>query len=124
MGVALALGAAMASPASAASAPSADPIVCIGDSFMSNTGSVGVGVMHFWDGRYGADGRQAYDGVLYPGEGTCSKWRWTTVQGIYVGSGYCVQAWHDGTRTPSDLPPGSHPIGKGKWDVKAYRGTC
>jgi hypothetical protein len=59
-----------------------------------NAGTVGVGVMHLWDGVYG---NGSYDQVLPGGWNTLAYFSWSIAEGFYIGSGYCAQV----SRRPS-----------------------
>ncbi len=91
-----------------------------------NGGSVGVGVMHLWDGVYG---NGAYDQVLPAGWNTLAYFSWSIAEGFYVGSGYCSQVWRrpdldsDWTRAGSDVHgPKQYQVNPAYyWKVVAYR---
>ncbi|MBA8956096.1 hypothetical protein HNR61_007778 [Actinomadura namibiensis] len=78
--------------ANAASASAAR--VCVSaTSYISNQGSVGVGVMHDWRGTGNLYVQGLYDKVLPVGQRTdcAAGFGWGQARGYYIGPGWCAE---------------------------------
>ncbi|MEU8243440.1 hypothetical protein AB0C07_34735 [Actinoplanes missouriensis] len=94
--------------APAAAAPHAAAASCSNPTnILFNSGAGAIGVMHLWDGVYGADGKQKYDAKVNSLGDTCSQFRWNEVRGYYVGPGACANVRF--------APTGPYPYQWGTW---------
>jgi hypothetical protein len=65
--------------------------------YIENTGTIGLGVIHIFDGDYT---RGNYDVILQPGDRSDQAFPWSQTQGYYIGPGYCVRIW---AKYPGDV---------------------
>ncbi|GAA4606501.1 hypothetical protein BJY16_005863 [Actinoplanes octamycinicus] len=60
-----------------------------GRNYVYNGSSLGLGVMHLFDGHYGSG---KYDQVLPAYQRSDVRFpTWSTTEGVYIGPGYCAQ---------------------------------
>ncbi len=113
--------------------PASNARACVpGTSYISNQGTVGLGVMNDWRG-YGRIYAEGYhDRVLPVGQRTdcASGFGWSYADGYYIGSGYCAEIrttdsrgrWvhHDTVLAGQSWRPD---LGRSfeRWEVNPYR---
>ena len=126
LGFVAALAAALSLVATAAPSQALSP-----DKGVINHSNISLGLIEIWPGQ-----TSTYD--FYIPAHTDSQsvdYAAGTIQGVYIGPGYCAQRWTYPTkisptstlwrRAGADFPPGRHQLLGDFWvKIVAYRGTC